>query len=94
MKGLDQNTDAPMTCGVPSGGLSRPIMPPIFLATKNQKSTATSVQSAADQKKGRGAGKKETNMGLVFPGVTGYPAIDSREVAGNGETTHIFGIEI
>ena len=46
-----------------AGGLGRPMSAPMSEATKNQKSTAAKVQRAADQKKARGDGKKETNIG-------------------------------
>ena len=69
------NTPGPITGVVPSGGFGRPMMPPAFLATKNQNNTATKPHAAADPKNNLGFGKNDLNMGLVFLGL----ALDSRQ---------------
>src|SRR4051794_30602586 len=61
MNGFDQKTDTPMMGGASAAAGGRPNTAPNSAPPKNQASTSTMHQAAADRKKIRGCGKNDTN---------------------------------
>lgn len=88
MNGADQKTETPIIFGASSGELGNPIIPPAFLATKNQNKTQANPHAAADQKNKRGDGKNDLNIDVVFLQL----ALDSKQLSLYEQTrTTVYG---